>query len=120
MLNCLSILKDIVTVSGTSDNLIFVFSSGNLFTSNISSLLLNYSFPFLNCSLSEYKFFIVLKYQGNMMQSMTPLFAAMTQGMRKLEEQERKAAVNPRYAEPSHSRTRLHPATPTIYLNRQW
>ena len=36
--------------------------------------------------------FYITKYQGKMMQSMTPLFAAMTQGMRKLEEQELKAA----------------------------
>ena len=36
--------------------------------------------------------FYITKYQGKMMQSMTPLFAAMTQGVRKLEEQERKAA----------------------------
>ena len=33
----------------------------------------------------------ITKYQGKMMQSMTPLFAAMTQGIRKLEEQEEQA-----------------------------
>jgi hypothetical protein len=35
--------------------------------------------------------YYITKYQGKMMQSMTPLFAAMTQGIRKLEEQERQA-----------------------------
>ena len=35
--------------------------------------------------------FYITKYQGKMMQSMTPLFAAMTQGIRKLEEQEKQA-----------------------------
>ena len=32
--------------------------------------------------------YYITKYQGKMMQSMTPLFAAMTEGIRKLEEQE--------------------------------
>jgi len=35
--------------------------------------------------------YYITKYQGKMMQSMTPLFAAMTQGIRKLEEQEKQA-----------------------------
>ena len=35
--------------------------------------------------------YYITKYQGNMMQSMTPLFAAMIQGIRKLEEQEKQA-----------------------------
>ena len=35
--------------------------------------------------------YYITKYQGKMMQSMTPLFAAMTQGIRKLEEQEEQA-----------------------------
>ena len=35
--------------------------------------------------------YYITKYPGKMMQSMTPLFAAMTQGIRKLEEQERQA-----------------------------
>ena len=35
--------------------------------------------------------YYITKYQGKMMQSMTPLFAAMTQGIRKLEEQEQQA-----------------------------
>ena len=35
--------------------------------------------------------YYITKYQGKMMQSMTPLFAAMTQGIRKLEEQETQA-----------------------------
>ena len=35
--------------------------------------------------------YYITKYQGEMMQSMTPLFAAMTQGIRKLEEQEKQA-----------------------------
>ena len=35
--------------------------------------------------------YYITKYQGKMMQSMTPLFAAMTHGIRKLEEQEKQA-----------------------------
>ncbi len=35
--------------------------------------------------------YYITKYQGKMMQSMTPLFAAMTQGIRKLEEQAEQA-----------------------------
>ena len=35
--------------------------------------------------------YYITKYQWKMMQSMTPLFAAMTQGIRKLEEQEKQA-----------------------------
>ena len=35
--------------------------------------------------------FYITKYQGKMMQSLTPLFQAMTQGIRKLEAQEREA-----------------------------
>ena len=35
--------------------------------------------------------YYITKYQGKMMQSMTPLFTAMTQGIRKLEEQEKQA-----------------------------
>ena len=35
--------------------------------------------------------YYITKYQGKMMQSMTPLFSAMTQGIRKLEEQEQQA-----------------------------
>ena len=35
--------------------------------------------------------YYITKYQGKMMQSMTPLFVAMTQGIRKLEEQEKQA-----------------------------
>ena len=35
--------------------------------------------------------YYITKYQGKMMQSMTPLFVAMTQGVRKLEEQEKQA-----------------------------
>ena len=35
--------------------------------------------------------YYITKYQGKMMQSMTPLFAAMAQGIRKLEEQEEQA-----------------------------
>ena len=35
--------------------------------------------------------YYITKNQGKMMQSMTPLFAAMTQGIRKLEEQEEQA-----------------------------
>ena len=35
--------------------------------------------------------YYITKYQGKMMQTITPLFAAMTQGIRKLEEQERQA-----------------------------
>jgi hypothetical protein len=32
--------------------------------------------------------YYITKYQGKMMQSITPLFQAMTQGIRKLEQQE--------------------------------
>ena len=35
--------------------------------------------------------YYITKYQEKMMQSMTPLFTAMTQGIRKLEEQEEQA-----------------------------
>ena len=35
--------------------------------------------------------YYITKYQGKMMQSMTPLFAAVTQGIRNLEEQEKQA-----------------------------
>ena len=35
--------------------------------------------------------YYITKSQGKMMQSMTPLFAAMTQGIRKLQEQEEQA-----------------------------
>ena len=37
--------------------------------------------------------YYITKYQGKMMQSMTPLFSAMTQGIRKLEEQEKQAQL---------------------------
>ena len=39
--------------------------------------------------------YYITKYQGKMMQSMTPLFTAMTQGIRKLEEQEEQADHEP-------------------------
>ena len=35
----------------------------------------------------------ITKYQGKMMQSMTPLLSAMTQGIRKLDEQEKQAQL---------------------------
>ena len=37
--------------------------------------------------------YYITKYQGKMMQSMTPLFSAVTQGTRKLEGQEKQAQL---------------------------
>ena len=49
--------------------------------------------------------FYITKYQGKMMQSLTPLFVSMTKGVRKLEEQENEA---------QDAKQQLEPAEPAI------